>query len=107
MIRLGVCCALCPWNLFVLGTFIRLRGPRAVRALEWASTGELRLWLGDGTGPHPACLHPASFRLGLTFLVLWFTTSAGVRAVLIDGGLQNPVAFRRLCRALTRGPRGS
>jgi hypothetical protein len=35
--------------------------------------------------------------------VLWFSTPAGIRMVLIDGGRQDPVAFRRLSRHLARG----
>jgi hypothetical protein len=74
-----------------------------VRSVEW--DGEGRYWLGLGPGgePRPATLTTASFRLGIAFLVLWFATPAGVRVVLIDGGRQDPVAFRRLSRHLARG----
>jgi hypothetical protein len=82
---------------------VLLRGPRAVRKLEWDEEGRFNLWLGDAPEPRPATLTPASFRLGIAFLVLWFATPAGRRVVLIDGGRQDPVAFRRLSRHLARG----
>ena len=95
------------FNLPALRTGVLLHGSRAVRALEWDDerSFSLRSGLRSGSGVRalPARLLPASFRLGMAFLVLWFSTPAGLRVVLIDGGTQDPVAFRRLCRHLARG----
>jgi hypothetical protein len=94
-------------NLPALRTGVLLHGSRAVRALEWSEEGSfsLRSGLRSGSGARlvPARLLPSSFRLGIAFLVLWFSTPAGLRVVLIDGARQDPVAFRRLCRHLARG----
>jgi hypothetical protein len=94
-------------NLPALRTGVLLHGPRAVRTLDWNDEGSFSLRSGLRSGSAaalaPARLLRASFRLGITFLVLWFSTPAGIRVVLIDGGTQDPVAFRRLCRHLARG----
>ena len=90
-------------NIPALRVGVLLRGPRAVRRLQWDGEGKFELGLGDDPQPRPATLSAASFRLGIAFLVLWFSTPAGSRVVLIDGGRQDPVAFRRLSRHLARG----
>jgi hypothetical protein len=94
-------------NLPALGTCVLLRGPHAVRVLEWNEEGRFSLQTGSAAGagmaPVAATLLPASFRLGIAFLVLWFSTPTGFRLVLIDGGRQDPIAFRRLIRHLARG----
>jgi len=90
-------------NLPAVRTCVLLRGPRAVRRIEWDGDGRFRLAIGEDLKAWPATLSAAAFRLGIGFLVLWFSTPAGIRAVLIDGGRQDPVAFRRLSRHLARG----
>lgn len=90
-------------NLAAIRGAVLLRGARAVRMLEWDETGEFRLRSEGDTGSRPAQLRSVSFRLGIAFLVLWFATPDGYRVVLIDGGRQDPVAFRRLTRRLSRG----
>lgn len=94
-------------NLPALRTGVLLHGSRAVRAVEWSDDGSFSLRSGlrseSGTQRVPARLLPSSFRLGIAFLALWFSTPAGLRVVLIDGAKQDPVAFRRLCRHLARG----
>ena len=90
-------------NIPAIRVGVLLRGPRAVSTLEWDDEGRFRLGSGAGPPRLEARLKPASFRLGIAFLVLWFATPAGLRAVLIDGGRQDPVAFRRLSRHLARG----
>jgi hypothetical protein len=89
-------------NIPAIRVGVLLRGPRAVRTLEWGADGEFRLRLGADPQPWPATLSAASFRLGIAFLVLRFSTPAGRRLVLIDGARQDPVAFRRLSRHLGR-----
>jgi hypothetical protein len=81
---------------------VLLRGPRAIRVLDWDEEGGLRVRLGGDRELRAATLGPASFRLGIAFLVLWVSTPAGSRVVLIDGGRQDPLAFRRLTRHLSR-----
>jgi hypothetical protein len=91
-------------NLSALRRTVLLRGARAVRRLDWDEAGRFQLQLGsDPAELVPAVLRPASFRLGIAFLVLWFSTPRGRRVVLVDGGRQDPVAFRRLARRLARG----
>jgi hypothetical protein len=105
-IRFALGLVLVAVNLPALRTGVLLRGSRAVRVLDWNEEGfEPRSGHGSGSGarPLPARLLPASFRLGIGFLVLWFSTPAGLRVVVIDGGRQDPVAFRRLSRHLARG----
>jgi hypothetical protein len=82
---------------------VLLRGPRAIRRLEWDEAGRFRIWPADPTAGWPGVLRPASFRLGIACLMLWFSTPAGHRWVLIDGRAQDPIAFRRLARLLARG----
>ena len=90
-------------NIPAIRAAVLLRGPRAVRRLEWDGEGRFWVTLGNESESHPATLSSASFRPGIAFLVLWFATPAGTRVVLIDGGRQDPVAFRRLSRRLARG----
>jgi hypothetical protein len=89
-------------NVPALRTAALLRGRRAVRIVEWDEGGRFELRSPTGENPGPATLRPASFRLGIAFLVLWFATPTGSRVVLVDAGCQDPVAFRRLSRHLAR-----
>jgi hypothetical protein len=90
-------------NLAAIRGAVLLRGARAVRRLEWDESGQFLLASAGNSVALPASLQPRSFRLGIGFLVLWFATAEGSRVVLIDGGRQEPAAFRRLCRHLARG----
>lgn len=101
--RIALGLVLIAFNIPTIRVAVLLRGPRAVRMLEWDGEGRFQIGRQAGAGVWPASLHPASFRLGSVFHVLWFATPAGLRVVLIDGGVQDPVAFRRLSRRLARG----
>ena len=90
-------------NIPALCGAVLLLGPRAVRILEWDEAGQFRLQRDAESEPASGELRAASFRLGIAVLVLWFSTQGGGRCVLIDGGIQDPVAFRRLSRHLARG----
>jgi hypothetical protein len=81
-------------------TFVLLKGPRAVRAIEWTESGEFTLCLGISLARLPAELANGSFRLGVRFWVLRFTTPAGARSVLVQEASLDSGAFRRLCRCL-------
>jgi hypothetical protein len=102
-VRLAIGLILVAANIPAIRVAVLLRGARGVRIVEWDEEGRIRLRLGAGLDLRPATLQVASFRLGIVFLVLWFATPAGARMVVIDGGRQDPVAFRRLCRHLARG----
>jgi hypothetical protein len=90
-------------NIPAMRGAVLLRGPRAVRILEWDEAGHFRLWLGAESEPRPGTLRATSFRLGIAVRVLWFSTPAGSHCVFVDGGIQDPVAFRGLIRHLGRG----
>jgi hypothetical protein len=90
-------------NVRAMLRLVLLRGPRAVRWIEWDAEGRFRL--GGGSGQfREASLCPGAFRLGFAFFMLWFSTADGSRGALIDGGRQDPVAFRRLSRFLNQRP---
>lgn len=96
-----IICALILWpGLAALRRVLLLRGPRAVRWLEWSAEG----WsagLGPGSHGTRVELAPGSFRTGIV-LVLWLRDCDRTYAVCIDAGAQETRAFRRLCRRLRR-----
>lgn len=98
--RVTICAvvALAGWH--AVRTFVLLRGPRAVRAIEWTGSGELFVYLGMSPEPQPASLANGSFRLGVRFWVLRFATPFGTRAVLVEEAAAADRAFRRLSRCL-------
>lgn len=107
--RLIICLGLAGICLTAIRACILLRGPAAVRRLEW-SEGELEegkytAWLGPTLIASPARVTRGSFRLGNRILVLRLSTAFGVRFVLIDSSVQEPAPFRRLCRYLKTRPR--
>jgi hypothetical protein len=99
-VRLSLSIALILVNLRSMAQAVLLRGPRAIRWIEWRPDGRLRIGPALAGDSCEANLRPGAFRLGIAFFVLWFTTPRGVRGVLIDGALQEPAAFRRLSRSL-------
>ena len=82
-------------------SFVLLAGSQAVRTIEWSEEGEFGVRLGPQLTPHSASLAAGSFRVGVQVWVLRFKTPAGLRQVLIAGGVQDEEKFRRLSRALT------
>jgi hypothetical protein len=103
VVRLAFGLVLVAANLGALRRGVLLRGSQAIHRIDWDDAGAYRLWSGKEGDGCEATLHPGSFRLGIACLVLWFSTPAGRRWVLIDGGIQDRVAFRRLARHLARG----
>jgi hypothetical protein len=100
-VRIALCLAITTVNVRAIARLVLLRGPRAVRWIEWDAEGHFRL--GEASGQiWEASLRPGAFRLGFAFLMLWFATPDGWRGALIDGGRQEPLAFRRLSRLLNR-----
>jgi hypothetical protein len=95
--RVAVCIAVVIANLLCLSQFILLRGRRALRAIEWAEDSGFTAVIGPHAKRLPAQLAAGSFRLGLWLVVLRLRTPKGLCKVLIDGSVQDPVAFRALC----------
>lgn len=108
-LRIVICLGLTGICLAVVRTCMLLRGPAAVRRLEWLQAegeeGIFTAWLGPALMASPARLAKGSFRLGNRILVLRLATEFGVRFVLIDSSVQEPAPFRRLCRYLKTRPR--
>jgi hypothetical protein len=100
LVRLAICAAVAVTGLHGLRSFVLLRGPRAVRAIEWTDSGELFVFLRRSPERHPAALANGSFRLGERFWVLRFTTAAGSRAALVEEATDGAQTFRRLSRCL-------
>jgi len=98
--RLAVCAAVAIPGFRCVSSFVLLEGPRAVRAIAWSDEGEFVVFLGPALQPQAASVGIGSFRFGLQLWALRFTTPLGPRSVLIAGGVQEPRAFRRLCRCL-------
>jgi hypothetical protein len=98
LVAAGVVSAYRPLQRFVL-----LRGPRAVRALEWNGE-QLFVWLG-WPGP-PGRRLPAAPRVlrryGTHLWMLSFTTAEGGCGLLVDASRQDPRSLRRLIRHLDR-----
>jgi len=99
-VRFTICVAVAVAGYCGLRAFVLLRGPRAIRAIEWNEEGSLSVCLGSTLAQFPADLAQGSFRLGLRFWVLRFGTPVGPRSVLVEERRHSPCAFRRLTRCL-------
>jgi hypothetical protein len=99
-VRFAICVAVGVAGFRGLYTFVLLRGPRAIRAIEWNDEASLSVCLGATLARVPASLANGSFRLGLRFWVLRFATPLGSRSVLVEEGRHSAHAFRRLSRCL-------
>ena len=98
--RFTMCNAVAASGIYGLRAFVLLKGPRAIRAIEWNEAGELTVCLGATFAPHPATLANGSFRLGLRCWVLRLSTPVGMRSVLVEEAAGASLAFRRLSRCL-------
>jgi len=105
--RIAICGGVVAFNVRCLSRFILLRGPRAVRALEWTANGEYTAYLGPLRTAVGAEIALGSFRLISWLLVLRLRTDRGNFQVLVDGRRQRVTEFRRLCRALNTRPRSA
>jgi hypothetical protein len=99
-VRFALCAALALAGTRAISEFVLLKGPRAVRAIEWNEAGEWFVRLGATSAPLPARLSSGSFRLGLRHWVLRFATPVGLRSALVEEAARAPSAFRRLSRSL-------
>jgi hypothetical protein len=85
--------------------YVLLRGPRAVRSLEWRQFDaqlEFHLWLGEPGRRLPA-VPQACLRYGLFLWLLRFRTPEGTHHLLVETSCQDQAALRRLCRRLDWG----
>jgi hypothetical protein len=101
-VRVALCVSIATSGVRCVSTVVLLRGPRAIRRLDWDVNGNLWACLGDSPASQPARVASGSFRLGPGLLILRLETASGTRFVCIDGCLQDPAAFRRLTRAIPR-----
>jgi hypothetical protein len=98
--RAAICLAVAVPGVLSIRSFVMLRGPKAVRGIEWSEEGEFAVLLGSARVRHAATLGAGSFRLGLEAWVLRFVTPVGGRPVLIAARVHDIRAFRRLSRCL-------
>jgi len=96
--RIGLCIALATPGLAAIRGCLLLQGRKAVHSLDWSHGW--RAQIGAAWTETSVTLRPGSFRVGRAFLLLWLQSRDGIHGVLIDGGRQDPRAFRRLCRQL-------
>jgi hypothetical protein len=104
-IRLLICAAITATCVPLGWSCILIRGPRAVRRLDWSNDEIFTAFTGPGLTARPGTLARGSFRLGNEVLVLRLATAIGVRSVLIDSAVHEAASFRRLCRRLKTRPR--
>ena len=82
-----------------LRRFVLLRGPRAIRALEWAAGNEDEFFVCLGVAGRRLRAVPGDCRrYGCSLWVLRFQTDEGAYGLLVDTRLQEPRALRRLAR---------
>jgi hypothetical protein len=99
-LRFSICATVAAAGLRGMRAFVLLRGPHAVRAIEWTDAGEWSVCLGAKLERHAATLANGSFRLGDRYWVLRFKTTAGACSVLVEEKASTSRAFRRLSRCL-------
>jgi hypothetical protein len=100
LVRIAICVALATASAASVRSTVLLRGPQGVHSLEWSRDGELRAAQGPGRVFVPVTLGGGSFRFGTGLLVLWLNTPSGTHGIFIAGFVQDPRAFRGLCRRL-------
>jgi hypothetical protein len=98
----GSCVLLCLpllWSVGSLWRFALLRGPRAIHALKWTGDGRYFVRLGFSARWLPA-IPQGCLRYGARLWILGFVTPVGFRSLLVETGIQEPRALRRLSRGL-------
>jgi hypothetical protein len=98
--RIAICTCVATMSVATIQSVFLLGGPNAIRAMHWSESDQLYASLGRDQRKVAVVLAPGSFRLGRKWLLLWLKSCDGVHGVLIDEGMQDPQAFRRLCRRL-------
>jgi hypothetical protein len=80
-------------------SFILLRGPRAIRALDWLDHDPAAFLISLGSADRRVPAIPSGCcRYGPELWILRFETHEGVRQLLVDTRRQEPRALRRLAR---------
>lgn len=102
--RLAICVGAAASGWAGIRTACLLAGPNAVRAIGWQSDGQLLAWFCCGR-QESVKLAAGSFRLGSRAFILWLQSCDGVHVVVIDGGIQDFHAIRRLAGRLNRPQR--
>lgn len=99
LIRLAVVLAVWAAGLPMVLRYVLLRGPRAVRALEWRDTTDgFVIFLGPAMQPM-AVAAVACRRYGTSLWLLSFRSTEGVFPAFVDVRLQDSHSIRRLgCR---------
>jgi hypothetical protein len=108
-VRVGIATLIAAHGAAALRSVILLRGAAAVVAIEWTPAdrpGTVCLQVGRDRRRIPGTFDGRSFRFGRSCLFLIFSTPEGTRRVLLDAGVLEVRAFRRLCRAYSRVSRG-
>ena len=104
-LRVAICLLTALAGLRAIHSFVGLRGPSGVRAIDWTG-GALTIHVGPQWRPIGATWSRESFRPGRRWLALVFDTPSGQRRVLIDARYQDARAFRRLCCEYSRSLEG-
>jgi hypothetical protein len=99
-VRCAICLGVIVPAVRSVESFVRLAGPRAVRAIEWSEEGEFTIAVGTMWTRHRAIPSAGSFRGGAKWWVLRFVTQSGPRLVLVVETPHDTRAFRRLSRCL-------
>ena len=83
--------------------YVLLRGPGAVRALEWRESCvapiQFYVWQGQPSR-RLAAIPRGCRRYGVFIWILRFDTAEGTRQLLVNTACQEPAALRRLSRTL-------
>jgi hypothetical protein len=85
---------------------VLLRGPRALRAVEWTALGRFSVRLGESRRCLPAEPAPGCQRYGPKLWILRFDTAEGAVQAIVDPSRLDPGAVRRLGRQLNVSGRG-
>lgn len=86
-----------------LRRFVYLRGPHALRALEWpGEEGVYYVHLGAFNGRRLAAIPEDCRQYGIHWWLLRFRTAEGVSQLIVDTRLQEEQALRSLARRLFR-----
>jgi hypothetical protein len=104
-VRIGICLGGATLVAPVVRSAVLLKGAGAVHSLCWSPDGQLVARLGPGRRAVPVTVGTGSFRLGGAMLCLWLDHHGHRVRTLVDAGLQDPRAFRALCRRLEWPPR--
>jgi hypothetical protein len=102
--RIAICFGIASFGWAGIRSACLLAGPDAVRAIGWRPDGQLLVWFRSSRRESAVTLAAGSFRLGCRAFVLWLESCDGNHVVVIDAGIQDFHAIRRLAGRLNRAP---